>query len=227
MHTNASCCCTENWANSLNPSFSISSWRYTDCCWLLFQGPKLSVCSHLWNVGCCFAFQYSAPSPFTCNYFENTQMWIPDTSSTFHSFVVKIVGSLQFCCEVGGRWCWTQCVQSPEVSVTGAGTLDFPIFAHENLVVHSLVEDPPINICTETSQGIKNTPWQVCPCCEQRAVLQMSDLRRNFQQLLHQKGIFFLLIILRGSKPWCINNNSCLCNVMPQTIKTSRSNLLK
>lgn len=188
MHTNASCCCTGNWANSLNPSFSISSWRYTDCCWLLFQGPKLSVCSHLWNMGCCFAFQYSAPSPFTCNYFENTQMWIPDTSSTFHSFVVKIVGSLQFCCEVGGRWCCTQCVQSPEVSATGAGTLDFPILARDNLVVHSLVQDPPINICTETSQGIK-IPFD-------KSVLAVN--RELFFRWVTSGGIFSNCYIKRG-----------------------------
>lgn len=101
--TYASCCCTGNWAYSLNPSFSISSWRFTDRCWLLFQGPKLSACSHLWNMGCCFVVKSSTPGPFTCNYFEKTQMWIPDTRSTFHSFVVKIVGSLQYCCEVGGN----------------------------------------------------------------------------------------------------------------------------
>lgn len=67
-------------------------------------------------------------------------MWMPATSSTFHSFVVKTVGSPQYCCDIGGGKSTELGVRKfLEVSVTGADTLDYSILASEKLVLHLLV----------------------------------------------------------------------------------------
>lgn len=52
---------------------------------------------------------------------------------------MKIVGSLQYCCEWGVGSTEPSVYKFPEASATGADTLDYSVLASEKLVLHLLV----------------------------------------------------------------------------------------